>query len=223
MVSTVQIEQMYGATPGSFKIKDNSGTAKSGTRYQVSDQWDGSLTTYPIPIPVNDKGFSGSYWTTHCINVTAAPSTYIKNLRYYQTWTNSSKQDWALGSSNARNAGLYIAASSTTLANTRILTQGFHSGQYKQATGTEGVCGTQISGGTGYKWYSSNRVARISGGMVPIEKYNSVSTAFMVQSGQVVGATTGRSYCIATQVIVGSGATAGDKADKTATFVFSEV
>ena len=58
--------------------------------------------------------------------------------------------------------------------------------------------------------------------MVSITNFNSPDNAYMVQSGNVVGASTGRSYCIVTQVIVGSGATQGEKADKTATFVYSE-
>ncbi len=220
------MEQITGATPGTFTYKDNSGTAKSGTRYQTSDQVDGSLTTYPIPIPTVDLGFSGSYWTTHCINVTAAPSTYIKNLKYYQTWTNSSRVDWTLGSSQATPAGLYIAVSASTVASCQTLTQGFPSSMYKQATGTESVAGTLISAATtGYTFFSGTSVGqpRLSGGMCLIDNFNSQTNALMVQSGQVVGATTGRSYCIATQVIVGSGATQGEKSDKTATFVYSEV
>lgn len=226
MTATVHVEQISGTFPGTYKWKDNSGTEKSGTRYQTSDQWDGSLTTYPIPIPTVDQGASGSYWTTHCLNITVAPSTYIKNLRYYQTWTTSPRADWTLGSSNTRTPGLYIGISSNSIADARILTQGFHSGSYVQATGTEGTCGTLISAATtGYGFYSGTSAGqpRASGGMIPIDNFSDVSTSFMVQSGQVVGASTGRSYCIATQVIVGSGATQGEKADKTATFVYSEV
>jgi hypothetical protein len=59
--------------------------------------------------------------------------------------------------------------------------------------------------------------------MIPITHFDNQTNALMVQSGQVVGAATGRSWCIATQVLVGSGATQGEKADKTATFVYSEV
>ena len=77
MVATVQVEMMYGASPGSFKYKDTTAADKSGSRYMTSDQWDGSLTTYPIPIPQGANGISGSYWLTHCINCEGNTDIYL--------------------------------------------------------------------------------------------------------------------------------------------------
>ena len=222
MAATVQIEQITGASPGTYTYKDNSGIAKSGTRYMTSDQWDGSLTSYPIPIPTKYNGYSGSYWVTHCINVVSAPSTYIKDLRYYQTWSTSPKVDWSLGDSNACSPDVYIGISSSTISDARTKTNGFPSSQYQQATGVEGAFGYLISSATHGHSYYINAANPVSGGMVSITNFNSPDNAYMVQAGNVVGASTGRSYCIVTQVIVGSGATQGEKADKTATFVYSE-
>ena len=97
MAATVIIEQVTGAAPGAFHARDSNDVAdKSGTRYMTSDQYDSSLTTYPIPIPTAANGISGSYWVTHCLNKTVAPDTYIKDVKYYQTWTNSPCADWNL-------------------------------------------------------------------------------------------------------------------------------
>jgi len=230
MTATVVIEQVTGAAPGGFHTRDSNAVAsKSGTRYMTSDQYDSSLTTYPIPIPTNADGISGSYWVTHCLNCTVAPDTYIKNVKYYQTWTTSPLIDWHLGSGakdgNIR-PGLWIGISSDSIANAKVLTQGFPSGNYVQATGTEGTFGYYITGhaalGANNMEFYSGCSAPLSGGMVPIDHFDSLSNAYVVQSGQALGAATGRTYCIITQVVVGSGAVAGNKADKTATFSYTE-
>lgn len=228
MVATVQIEQMTGAAPGSFHPRDSNAVAsKSGTRYMTSDEYDSSLTTYPIPIPTNNNGISGSYWVTHCLNCTVAPDTYIKDVKYYQTWSSDPNTDWDLaaagwGSTGRIAPGLYIGVSSATIANCRILSQGFPSGSYDQADGTQGTFGYAISTATNGHSYYLGCSAPASGGMVSITNFDSLDNAIMVQSGQVLGPSTGRTYCIVTQVLVGSGATAGNKTDKTATFSYTE-
>ena len=226
---------MTGASPGSFHTRDANAVAdKSGTRYMTSDQYDSSLTTYPIPIPVNANGLSGSYWTTHCLNVTVAPDTYIKDVKYYQTWSTSPTSDWSLeGASWARSGrigpGLYIGISSQTIAAARNLTsgsQGFISGNYQIAAGGESVYGYPISTATNGHAYYIGALAAASGGMVSITHFDTLANAYIVQSGNVYhdGAadSTGRTRCIVTQVLVGSGATAGNKTDKTATFSYTE-
>jgi hypothetical protein len=170
-------------------------------------------------------GASGSYWVTHCLNVTVAPDTYIKDIRYYQTWTSDPDTDWSLsnGVTGDPAPGLYIgiSANASTIAEARIFSQGFPSGSYEQANGVEGTAGYLISSTTnGHDYYADP--SAISGGMVQINHFDNLSNAYMVQSGQALGATTGRTNCIVTQVVVGSGATAGEKADKTATWVYSE-
>jgi len=217
IAATVQIEQITG-TAGSetYTYKDTT----SGTRYYTTDSAVVGATTNPIPIPTTDAGKSGSYWVTHCINVTAAPTAYIKNLRYYQTWTTSPYDDWTLGT----GGDLLIGVSSATVADAKVFTQGFVSGSYDQADGVQGTYGYHISGkGAENHSYYSGCSAPMSGGASTITDFSDVDNAYMVQSGQVVAVGTGRSYCIVTQVIVASGATQGDKTDKNATFVFSEV
>jgi len=218
MAAIVIVEEMTGPTASPiFTFKDTT----TGSRYYTADESGSSLTTYPIPIPTNDGGVSGSYWKTHLINVTSAPSQWIKNIRYYQTWSSSPKADWNLGSSNTWPAGLYIGVSSATLEDCKSLTQGFHSGSYARASGTQGTCGYLISGNHSYY---ANIATAMSGGWCPIDAFDSVSNAYMVYSGTAIYApTTSRCYCIVTQVLVGSGATQGEKADRTATYVYSEV
>jgi len=241
MVATVKIVQLTGtAGSESYHVKTNTGGEVSSTRYMTSDQWDGSLDTYPIPIPTTDSGISGSYWVTHCLQCTVAPSTYCKNVKYYQTWTNSPKADWALGSSSTANKiqpGLYIGVSSNSVAACRNYlsgSQGFPTGSYVQATGVEETFGYYISGfnvagaNGAHTYYSgANRDGTpLSGGMVSISNFDSQANAICVQSGSFVtdGSVLPKySYCIVTQVLVGSGATQGEKTDKTATFVYTEV
>jgi len=224
--ATVVIQQMTGTAPGTFATRDSEPVADgAGTRYMTLDSSDSSLTTHPIPIPTNDGGVSGSYWVTHCIYCTVAPDTYLKDLRYYQgDWSVGSKSDWTLGSSNTLPAGLYIGISSSTLADARLNSQGFISGNYDQADGVVKVHGYTLSSNTnGHTVYKYSAIPNaLSGGMMIIDKFDTLGNAYMVQSGQIIGAATGRSYCIVTQVQVGSGAAAGNKSDKTATFVYSE-
>lgn len=235
MVATVQIELMYGVSPGTFHARDSNAVAsKSGTRYMTYDDGsDSSITGYPIPIPTNANGLSGSYWVTHCLNKTVAPDTYIKDIKYYQTWTTSPCADWSLSGSGWAGVklkpGLYIGVSSQTAAacrNTSSGSQGFLSGNYSQATGVESVYGNVISGTSGHPYYSGGTTTAASGGMVSILNFNTLANAICVQSGNVYNNASsnsvGRTRCIVTQVLVGSGATAGNKADKTATWVYSE-
>jgi len=239
IVATVQIEILYGTSPGTFSARDTDVVANGGgTRYMTYDDGsDSSITTYPIPIPTATNGASGSYWVTHCLNCTVAPDTYIKNVKYYQTWTSSPCADWDLSGAGWAGTGikpgLYIGISSQTIVAARNYIsggQGFPSSNYIQAGGGQGVYGYLISGYARSGWngahlyYSgANRDgAPASGGMVSILNFNNLSNAYIVQSGNMVGAATGRSHCIVTQCLVGSGATAGNKTDKTATFSYTE-
>jgi hypothetical protein len=139
-------------------------------------------------------------------------------LKYYQTWSTDPITDWTLGEvGTTHDPGLYIGISSTAIADVTVLSQGFLSGAYDQATGTEGTTGDFISG----THTSYNGTSPLSGGWIKIDQFTSANP-YMVHSGQIVGAATGRSRCIVTQVLVGSGATAGDKDDKTATFQYTE-
>lgn len=235
LVATTQIELLYGTAPGTFSARDaNAVSAGLGVRYMTYDDGSNSaITTYPIPIPVAANGLSGSYYVTNCLNCTVAPDTYIKDIKYYQTWTTSPCADWDLSGAGwagiKLKPGLYIGISGVTIAAARNVasgSQGFPSGQYDQATGGQGVYGYMISNAVnGHSWYSGCANAP-SGGMVSIMNFNSLANAFVVQSGNVIhngsSNSVGRTKCIVTQVLVGSGATAGNKTDKTATWSYTE-
>jgi len=218
MAATVQIEQVTGAAGSrTYTVKD-TGTR---LRYYTADESGAALTTNPIPIPTVNDGLSGSYWATTCVNVTAGPTSYIKNLRWYVTMASANMGlDWDLGT----NGDMVIGISSPTVASGRTYTQGFSSNQYDQSDGTVGSWGYFISGPTGHTFYSVSCSNALSGGATSTGEFNSLANAYMVQSGQVMGSgATGRSYFIVTQIVVGSGAVQGDKPDKTATYVYSEV
>lgn len=234
MTATVQIEIIYGAAPGTYSARDDNAVADGlGTRYMAYDDGsDSSITTYPIPIPTNGNGISGSYWVTHCLNVTVAPDTYIKDVKYYQTWSTDPNTDWSLAGAGWAGTGigpgLYIGASSQTIVaaqNTTSGSQGFPSGSYEQAAGTQGTCGNWISSATNGHDYYIGCANPASGGMVSITHFTSANP-YIVQSGNVYhngsSNSVGRTRCIVTQVLVGSGATAGNKDDKTATFSYTE-
>jgi len=218
MVGVVQVEQITGDVASPIYSYKTTTPAKSGVRYMTTDNPDGSLTTYPIPIPTAANGRSGSYWVTTLVNVTGAPSTEIKNLKWYINWSArpSSTSEWHLGLKGDHVVGV----SSAAIADCKTMSQGFPSSQYRRASGSEGVYGYHISSNHGY--YHDICSSPLSGGTCSTYAFNSQGNALMVQSGQVVGAATGRSLCIVTQVIVGSGALQGDKTDKTATFVYTE-
>ena len=207
MVATVQIKEVTGPEGSpTYTLKDTS----NKSRYYTADLADSDSTDYPIPIPT--AGTNRSYWKSHCLDITVGPDTYIKNVKYYQTWTTDPNTDWALGT----DGDLIIGVSSSTVADCRTLSQGCPIASYDQATGTQGTTGDPIE--TTHTYYSATAGKKMS-----ITNFSSQSSALMVQSGQVVGAgETGKSYLVVTQVIVGSGATQGLKADKTATFVYTE-
>jgi hypothetical protein len=218
MAATVQIEQITGPN-----IAGATYTVKSlatRTRYYTADDSGASNTTNPIPIPTTDSGFSGSYWVTHCINATSPATQYIKNVRWYITYTSSNiGEDWNLGN----KGDLYIGISGGTIAEARASTQGFPSSAYDQGDGVAGSFGYFISStSNGHTYYRSVGGA-LSGGCTSTADFNSLSNAYWVQSGNIQGTSGGRSYCIVTQVWVGSGAVQGDKPDKTATWVYTEV
>jgi len=207
MVATVVIKEVTGpeASP-TYTLKDES----NPSRYYTADLADSDSTAYPIPIP--DSGINRSFWKSHCLDITSGPDTYIKNVRYYQTWTTSPNADWSLGT----GGDLIVGVSSSTVEDCRTLSQGCPISNYDQATGTVGQTGDPIE--TTHSYYSTTAGKKMS-----ITNFDSLDNALMVQSGQVVGAgETGKSYLVVTQVLVGPGATQGLKPDRTATFVYDE-
>ena len=210
MVATVEIKEITGpeASP-TYTLKDDSAHP---SRYYTADIADSDSTDYPIPIPTTSGSINRSYWKSHCLDITSGPSTYIKNVRYYQTWTSSPHDDWNLGA----GGDLIVGVSSSSVSDCRTKSQGCPQSQYDQATGTQGTTGDPIE--THHAYYKN-----CAGKKMSITNFSSQSSALMVQSGQVVGAgETGKSYIVVTQVLVGSGATPGTKPDRTATFVYDE-
>lgn len=207
MVATVEIKEITGPEGSPvYTLKDTS----HPSRYYTADLPDEDSTAYPIPIP--DTGTNRSFWKSHCLDITVGPDTYIRNVRYYQTWNVDPHTDWSLGT----DGDLIVGVSSTSVDDCRVLSQGCPQEDYDQATGTVGLTGDPIE--TTHAYYS-NTAAKFKS----ITNFSSQSSALMVQSGQVVGAgETGKSYIVVTQVIVGPGATQGIKPDKTATFVYDE-
>lgn len=218
MVATVQIEEVTGDAGSKVYTVKSTNEGVDSSRYYTSDASGAALTTNPIPIP-NDTGggVSGSYWKTHCLNVTSAPDVRIENIRFYVGWTSHPSSQWTLGYGGDH----VIGVSSSTIADCRIYSQGFSGDLYDQATGTEGTCGDFISGAgsVNHTFYA----ACTDGHTESLWAFSSQAGALLVQSGQAIGATTGRLYHIVTQVLVASGATQGEKADVTATWVYDEV
>ena len=210
MVATVKIVEITGSE-ASPTYTEKSTAAGSGSRYCTKDTASVSeAANYPIPIP--ESGTNRSYWKSHCLDITSGPSSYIKNVKYYQTWTNNPHDDWSLGT----NGNLIVGVSSSSVSDCITLSQGCSQSDYDQATGTEGQTGDAIE--TTHSYYSS-----CPGKQMSITNFNSSDNALMVHSGQVVGAgETGKSRIVVTQLIVGSGATPGSKPDVTATFVYEE-
>ena len=208
MVATVSIKEITGSAGSpTYTLKDDS---SNPSRYYTADLADSASTSYPIPIPT--AGTNRSYWKSHCLDITSGPDTYIKNVRYYQTWTTDPNTDWALGT----NGDLIVGVSSSSVDDCRTLSQGCPPASYEQATGTPGSTGDALE--SSHTYYAGT-----SGKYKSITYFSSQSSALMVQSGQVVGASgTGKSYIVVTQVLVGPGATQGLKSDKTATFVYDE-
>lgn len=207
MVATVTIKEVTGPESSpTFTLKDTS----NPSRYYTADLADSNSTAYPIPIP--ESGTNRSFWKSHCLDITVGPSTYIKNVRYYQTWDTSPAVDWQLGT----GGDLIVGVVSSDVNDCRRISQGCPLANYDQATGTVGTTGDPIE--TTHSFYST-KVGKVKS----ITNFMSLNNALMVQSGQVVGAGgTGKSYLVVTQVIVGPGAVQGTKPDKTATFVYDE-
>lgn len=204
-----------------YTVKDDGA---NNSRYYTADDKESSLTTNPIPIPNDvDAGLSGSYWKTHCLNVTLAPTTYIENVRFYIGWDTTPVTQWTLGT----NGDHIICISSVSVADAQVYTNGMASSQYDQADGTEGTCGYFLSGNTDRAYDHTFYSGCTNGHYVSSWNFSSQATSMMVYSGQInhngSSNSVGHSWCVVTQVLVGSGATQGAKTDVTATWVYDEV
>lgn len=210
MAATVVIKEITGSEANPTYTTKNTDIK---SRYYTADIPDSGSTSYPIPIPTTYGKVNPSFWKTHCLQVTSGPEEYIKNIRYYQNWSShpSSSSEWDLG---YPSGDVVIGISGLTIAQAREQTAGMPSSQYDQAHGAVGTSGARID--LEHTYYT---------GAVSMYNFNSLANAFMVFSGQAFSGSnkTGLSYCVVTQVWVGSGASHGNKTDKTATWVYDEV
>lgn len=119
MAANVQIKRFTGAAPG-------TGTNITGinTRANAEDAHSTAGTSNPVRIP--SSGTNYSYWVSTRLDATTAPTGTINNLRWFTDGTN--------------NFGTGITCVGQT-ANA-----GADAG-YRQATGTPGTTGTQLTTG----------------------------------------------------------------------------
>ena len=119
MVATVQILRKVGVSPGT-----STNITSINTRANAVDSHTVADTTYPIRIPA--VGTNYSYWVTTRLNVTVTPAGTLDNLR------------WFTDGSNGFGTGVTCKVAKASA--------GADAG-YRQATGTPGTSGTQLSQG----------------------------------------------------------------------------
>jgi len=122
---------MNGAAPG-------TPTTVTAARYCTADDPNPGLNN-PIPIP--STGENNSYWKSHFLEITVAPSVQIDNIRWYTDGT----LDW--GTDVRVIVGVKpIGDNGCPIAN------------YEQATGVEGTSGNHILDATnGHGYYRGNQ------------------------------------------------------------------
>jgi hypothetical protein len=119
MAATVIINRWTGASPGS-----QTDITSINTRARTDDVHSTAGTTNPIPIPA--AGTNRSYWVSTRLEATVAPSGTIDSL------------EWFSDGANGFGTGVTCAgADASTGAD----------GGYRQATGTPGTSGTELTAG----------------------------------------------------------------------------
>ena len=119
MAATVQIVRKTGASPGS-----PTDITSINTRANAEDTHTVAGTSNPIRVPA--AGTNYSYWATTRLNVTVTPAGVIDNLRWFTDGSN--------------NFGTGVTAKGAKAST------GADAG-YRQATGTPGTTGTQLTTG----------------------------------------------------------------------------
>ncbi len=119
MAATVQIVRKTGVAPGS--ATDITGI---NTRANAEDTHTVAGISNPIRVPA--AGTNYSYWVTTRLDVTVTPAGTIDNLRWFTDGTN--------------NFGTGVTATAAKAST------GVDAG-YREATGTPGITGTQLTGG----------------------------------------------------------------------------
>lgn len=118
MAATIQILRKCGAAGAT-----TTDITSINTRANTTDAHSTNDTSYPIKIP-STPGTNYSYWVTTRLNCTVTPAGTINNLRWYTD-----------GSDTFGTGVTCVVAKASTGANAG----------YRQATGTAGETGTELS------------------------------------------------------------------------------
>lgn len=184
MPATVQIHRKTGASPG-------SGTNITGinTRANAEDAHSVSGTSNPIRVPASGSNYS--YWVTTRLNVTVSPSGTINNVRWF--------------TDGANNFGTGVTC------NVAKANVGADAG-YRQATGTPGTTGTQLTTGNHSGLTGS-----------PVDAFTYTSGSPLSLTGTISNPTTGEfGDHIVYQLAVASTASPGVTGSETLTWRWDE-
>jgi hypothetical protein len=195
MAATVAVKEAYGAGPTLQTITQG--------RYCTTDNYNPG-DTYPCVVP--SASFNYSYWKHHCLAISGT-YTSVSNIRWYTSGSVAS--NWALGTGGCLLVGVL---------DTPTLGNGCPSGDYDQATGTQGTTGDYMKhGSNGHAYYKGETAD-------PQNADNYVSGTPLDLDLNTYGPNaTVNSYYVVTQVKIASDATQGDKPNETFTFRYDEI
>ncbi len=185
MVATVKVYRYTGASAAT-----GTDITSINTRANSYDGHSTADTTYPIQIPA--AGSNYSYWVSTRLNCTSLPSGTINNLRWYTD------------GSNGLGTGVTMKAAKAST--------GADSG-YRQATGTPGTTGTELSTGNHSGLDATPADAFTFTSASPLSLTGSVSSG---------GATGAFGDYVVYQIIVASTASPGATSTETLTYKFDE-
>jgi hypothetical protein len=184
MVASVQILRKTGASPG-------TGTDITGINTRAN-AYDGHSTgdiTYPIQIPA--AGTNYSYWVTTRLNAVSSPAGTINNIRWFTDGTGSF----------GTGVTCKVAKAST----------GADAG-YRQATGTQGQTGTQLT--------QANHTGLDA---APVDAFTKTSGSPLALNGSISNPSTGQfGDHVVYQIEVGTTASAGATTQETFTWRYDE-
>lgn len=185
MAATVLIRRKTGAS-GSITSTD---ITSINTRANAEDAHSTAGTTNPIQVP--SSGSNYSYWVTTRLDATVTPAGTIDNLRWFT--------DGANGFGTGVTCVVADASTSTDAG-------------YRQATGTPGVTGTQLTTGNHSGLDGS-----------PADAFSFTSGSPKSFAGSISNPSTGQfGDHIVYQLVIGTTASPGVTGSETFTFRFDE-
>jgi hypothetical protein len=184
MVATVQIVRKTGASPGTA-----TDITSINTRANAYDTHSTGDITNGIQIP--SVGTYYSYWVTTRLNCTVSPAGTINNLRWFTDGTGSF----------GTGVTCKVAKAST----------GLDAG-YRQATGTVGQTGTQLT-----------QVNHTGLDAAPVDAFTLTAASPLALSGSITNPSTGQfGDHVVYQLEVGTTAASGATSQETFTFRYDE-